>query len=196
MTWAKICGLSTEADVVVAEAAGADAVGFVLAEGSPRQVTEERAAALVAGANVPTFLVTMDLDPGEVPGLLQRTGASGLQPHGVHAREAASAALDAGAEVLFPLIADGEVQWDTVPDGARPIVDGPDPGTGMPVAWAPLRSAPVPFVLAGGLDPENVADAIALAGASGVDVSSGVESSPGRKDPGLIRTFLERVKTP
>jgi phosphoribosylanthranilate isomerase len=54
----------------------------------------------------------------------------------------------------------------------------------------------VPFVLAGGLDPENVRMAIAVSGASGVDVSSGVESSPGRKDPGLIRTFIERVKTP
>ncbi len=196
MTWVKICGLSTASDIAVAEAAGADAVGFVLAAGSPRRVTEEQAAALVTEATVPTFLVTMDLDPGEVPSLLERTGASGLQPHGAHAHDAGVAALDAGAEVLFPLVADGGVPWDAVPDGARPIVDGPEPGTGTPVEWAPLRSAPVPFVLAGGLDPDNVRAAIVASGASGVDVSSGVESSPGRKDPGLIRTFVERVKTP
>ena len=196
MTWVKICGLSTKADVEVAQSAGADAIGFVLAEGSPRRVGEEQAAALVAHADVPTYLVTRDLGPSDVVGLMARTGASGLQPHGVHGREAATVALEAGHHVLFPLVAGGTIAWESLPDGARAIVDGPDPGTGMAVAWKPLRAAPVPFVLAGGLDPENVRMAIIASGASGVDVSSGVESSPGRKDPGLIRTFIERVKTP
>lgn len=196
MTWAKICGLSTEAEIDVAEAGGADAVGFVLAEGSPRQVTEERAAALVAHATVPAYLVTMDLDAAEVPGLLERTGADGLQPHGEAGAEAAEAALAVGAHVLFPVVGEGSGRWDSVPAGARPFVDGPRPGSGTPTEWEPLRAAPVPFVLAGGLDPDNVRRAISRSGASGVDVSSGVESSPGRKDPGLIRTFLERVKTP
>ncbi len=195
MTWVKICGLSRLADLHAAEEAGADAIGVVLAE-SPRQVDEARAAELIAATRLPAYLVTVGLAPGAVVGLLERTGGHGLQPHGSDAEAAAAVALDHGAGVLFPLVGSGKIAWERVPDGARPLVDGPVPGSGRPVDWEPLRAAPAPFVLAGGLDPENVRDAIVASGAAGVDVSSGVESAPGRKDPDRIRSFVERAKTP
>lgn len=195
MTWVKICGLTRVDDVVAVEEAGADAIGLVLAE-SPRHVEPDRAAALVAATSLPAYLVTVDLAPRHVETLLARTGAAGLQPHGADAVAAAEAAQRVGAAVLFPLVGRGTVRWEEVPEGARALVDGPRPGSGTRIDWEPLRAAPIPFVLAGGLDPENVRAAVAASGAVGVDVSSGVESSPGRKDPARVRTFVERAKTP
>lgn len=193
MTWVKICGLRTPEDVAVAEEAGADAVGFLLAP-SPRRLGVAEATDLIAAARAMTVLVTADLTAEAALDLLEKTGADALQVHGAHRVEAAAAARAADKVVLFSISVTDGVDWDAIPADATPLLDAPQPGSGRVFDWDLIGSSQRRFVLAGGLDPDNVADAVARTGAWGVDVSSGVESSPGRKDPTLIRRFVERAK--
>lgn len=201
MTWVKVCGLSTEADVVAAVEAGADAVGFVVADGSPRQVTTDRAAALIDGVPILTVLVTRHAGPDRIDELVEATGASGVQPHGRHAAEAAAAAAAAGRFVLRPVaMGSGTPSPDpaAVPEPQIPLLDsGVDTaigGTGTRFDWATIPAIERRFVLAGGLDPDNVAAAVAAARPWGVDASSGLESSHGVKDRGRVVAFIEEAK--
>lgn len=193
MTWVKICGLRTPEDVAVAEEAGADAVGFLLAP-SPRRIRVGEAARLVATARVMTVLVTTDLSPEAAVELLKATGADALQVHGTQRVEAAAAARAIDKAVLFSVSVTDGVDWGAIPADVTPLLDAPRPGSGRVFDWDLIGSPSRVFVLAGGLDPDNVVEAVARSGAWGVDVSSGVESSPGRKDPTLIRHFVERAK--
>ncbi len=194
MTWVKICGLRTPADVEAANAAGADAVGFVVAD-SPRRVAVQDVEGLAALTPLLTVLVTQDLPSEEVEGLLAQTGVGALQPHGRHQVEATAIALAAGREVLFPVRSSSAVDWSVIPAGVIPLLDADVPGRGRPFDWTGVGRTGRRFVLAGGLTPDNVAGAVATTGAWGVDVSSGVESTPGRKDPALIHHFVERAKS-
>lgn len=194
MTWVKICGLRTLGDVAAATASGADAVGFVIAE-SPRQVFVADVARLAASTSLLTVLVTKDLPAAAVVALLTQTNVGALQPHGEHQVEAAEAARGFGCEVLFPVRSGHGVYWASIPPGVIPLLDADDPGSGRSFDWTVVGSAERRFILAGGLSPENVAEAVAATGAWGVDVSSGVESEPGHKDPVLIHRFVERAKS-
>ncbi|MEX1279505.1 MAG: phosphoribosylanthranilate isomerase [Acidimicrobiia bacterium] len=192
MTWVKVCGLRTEAEVAVAIDAGADAVGFVLAP-SPRYVAADVVARLVVDVPVATYLVTVDLHPDEVEPLLRRTGATGLQPHGAHAVAAATVATLCGAQVLLPVPVTERVRPGSVGAGFRPLLDTPSVqhgGTGRSFDWALIDADGAEFVLAGGLGPDTVARAIAVVRPWGVDASSGLEARPGRKDPAKIRAFV------
>lgn len=201
MTWVKVCGLSSPGDVSAAVEAGADAVGFVVAEGSPRQVSIERAAALIDGLPVLTVLVTRDATPAQIQSLIDATGAGGVQPHGLHAAEAAAAAADAGWFVLRPIAMGGAMPQ---PDPAAvrepqvPLLDSAADtaigGTGVRFDWTKIPALNRRFVLAGGLDPGNVAEAITAADPWGVDASSGLESSRGVKDGGRVVAFIEEAK--
>jgi phosphoribosylanthranilate isomerase len=194
MTWVKLCGLRTGDDVATAVAVGADAVGFVIAPDSPRFVTPDAVGRLCAGVEIASYLVTQHLGVDAAFVALEQAGTTGVQPHGRHAAEVAAAALDAGLEVLFPIAVDIDTDLHAYPDGAVPLFDTASPGTGTPVDRALIEGAPRPFVLAGGLDPDNVVAAVTATGAHGVDVSSGIERESGMKDHELMRRFVEAVR--
>jgi phosphoribosylanthranilate isomerase len=214
-TRVKICGLKTREALDAALEAGADFVGLVFFEKSPRNVSLREAAALrdrayhTAGAQVVALVV--DESDARVAEIVEAIDPDLLQLHGhesparvaqiraltgkpiIKAHPVASAAdVEAGLAYLEPGRAADMVLFDAKPDPAA-VLPG---GNGLAFDWHIL--APVagrrPFALAGGLTADNVAEAIALTGASVVDVSSGVETSPGTKDAGLIRRFLHNAK--
>jgi phosphoribosylanthranilate isomerase len=209
-TKVKICGLKTEAALEAALAGGADYVGLVFFPPSPRNVTPAVAKALAARARGRAKIVVLMVDPDDA--LIAEVVASAapdvLQLHGsetparvaeVRARWGipvmkavpVETADDARAALRFSPAADLILFDARAPgDSARPG------GNGAPFDWRTLLGLEdeVPFVLSGGLTPDNVAEAIRLTGAEIVDVSSGVESRPGEKDPDLIRRFLRAAK--
>jgi phosphoribosylanthranilate isomerase len=198
MTWVKVCGLTTRRDVLTAVAAGADAVGFNTIPASPRRVDIEAIGELAAGVGIATFLLTVDLMPDEILDAADLTGVTGIQPYGHHAAEAAIAAVAAGLDVLVPLRpSDGQTARDA-PAGTRPLFDSGGPGlggTGAVFDWDLVASGGAEFVLAGGLGPDNVADAIRAVRPWGVDAASRLEAGPGVKDPGKVAAFIERAKS-
>ena len=199
MTWVKICGLSKARDIRAAEEAGADAIGLVLVPESPRAVTADQAAVLASVANVDTFLLMRDATPSEMLDLASFIGVSGIQPYGDGVDETVDAALRAGLEVLYPIhVGSDRVTLTDLRDGVTPMLDTADPdragGTGQRFDATLVDAAGRDWVLAGGLRPSNVAEAIASSKPWGVDVSSGVESAPGVKDPTLITRFIEEAK--
>lgn len=198
MVWVKVCGVRRTGDVRVASEAGADAVGLVLAP-SVRRVTPETAAELVrAAGGLATFIVTVDARPAEVLDLASFTGCSGVQPHGLHAAEAASAGVQAGLTVLRPRAVAGSVDLSDIPETQIPLLDTADGtahgGTGRSFDWTLAGHVTRNYVLAGGLGPDNVAEAVSLLSPWGVDASSGLESSPGVKDPNLVRRYVQEAR--
>ncbi|MGW2669056.1 phosphoribosylanthranilate isomerase [Streptomyces sp. NPDC001272] len=189
----KICGLKTPEDVDVAVAAGAGAVGFVLAPGSPRTVTAALAREL--GARVPEGVLTVGVFRGqpleEVRRLTEASGVRGVQLHGDEGPEYYEE-LRAPGRTLLRATAEhvarcGEYGEDLL------LIDAPDPGSGTPWNWgsAQFRAPQGRWLLAGGLSPANVREAVRATGAWGVDVSSGVERERGVKSPELIRAFID-----
>ncbi len=195
MTWVKVCGLTRESDVSDAVDAGADALGFVLAEGSPRHISIGQATALMDGVAALRILVTVDESRDEIVGMVEATGADGIQPHGRGAQVAALWAQQAGFLVLRPI---GGGSSDEIPDGQIPLLDsvaeGQHGGTGVALDWTTIDRPDRPFVVAGGLGPENVAQAIATLRPWGVDASSGLESEPGIKDAARVAAFVQEAK--
>lgn len=200
MTWVKVCGLTRERDVSDAVDAGADALGFVLAAESPRRISMERATALMDGAPALRILVTVDGSAEVIADMIQATGADGIQPHGRHAESAALWAQHAGLLVLRPI---GSGPFDmsdaeTIAEGQIPLFDSATGdlhgGTGIPLDWTAIDWPERRFVLAGGLHPGNVAEAIATVQPWGVDASSGLESEPGIKDAARVAAFVEEAK--
>ncbi|WP_406183435.1 phosphoribosylanthranilate isomerase [Streptomyces sp. NBC_01006] len=192
----KICGLKTGADVDVAVAAGADAVGFVFAAGSPRTIGAAEARELAA--RVPDSVLTVGVFRGqpvdEVRRLAEESGVRGVQLHGDEGPEYYEA-LRAEGRTLLRATAEhvkrcGEYGEDLL------LLDAPDPGSGKPWNWGSEEFAAPEgrWLLAGGLTPGNVREAVATTGAWGVDVSSGVERERGVKDPALIRAFIEAAR--
>lgn len=195
MTWVKVCGLSRPTEVEAAVAAGADAVGFVFYEPSPRNITPERARALGQSAGVLTVAVTVDLDADSLLHIADLAGVGAVQPHGANAAGAAAAAVDAGLAVLRPVKVAGPVDLSDVSGDELPLLDSDlIGGTGATFDWSWLGDIDRPFVLAGGLGPDNVGDAIARVGPWGVDASSGLESAPGVKDLARVTAFVNRAK--
>lgn len=194
MTWVKLCGMRSEADVAAAVAAGADAVGFVTAAGSPRRVTAAQAAQYGEASGIARFLVTRDERPETLLDQAQTARATGVQPHGAYALAGAEAALAAGLDVLFPVSSGSAAVLDSVPQGAIPIVDGPVPGSGERFDSSQVEGWHEPFVIAGGLTPANVGAVVKALVPYGVDVSSGIERERGVKDHELMREFVEAAR--
>jgi len=198
----KICGITTEKDALLAIALGADALGFVFAPGSPRMVTVDEASDIVKHVpydEVLTLGVFRDERPERVAEIVNRVGLKGAQLHG---RESA-------AEVVYvrqrvPLVVQGFAAGDPAismaSEGPADVVllDAPDPGSGRVFDWCQVSGAldGVRLLLAGGLTPDNVAEAIRRVRPWGVDVSTGVETAPGsgRKDPRKLRRFIEAAR--
>lgn len=192
----KVCGLDTSGAVAAALDAGADALGFVWWDKSPRHLDLGDISRLTDGLPRPAVLVTVDLEASVALEAALETGVSGVQPHGRNAAAAADAARRAGLWVIRPIAA-GEPA-DPVPDPDLLLVD--TPGTGLPGGSGTrfdlglVSGLDRPFLLAGGLGPKNVAKAVRKVRPFGVDASSRLESSPGVKDTDRIRRFVEEAK--
>lgn len=193
-TWVKLCGMRSADDVAAAAAAGADAVGFVTAAGSMRSVTPVQAAEFGGETALATFLVTEDESPEALLRAAAEASVTGVQPHGRHSLAAATAALTAGLEVLFPISVVPGVDFDGTPVGGLPLLDAPTWGGGVPFDHSLIPQGLGRFVLAGGLRASNVAEVVRTVRPYGVDVSSGIEREPGVKDPQLMREFVEAAR--
>ena len=206
----KICGLSTPQTLAAALEAGADMIGLNFHPKSPRFVTLERAVELAAIARGRTEIVALivDWDESRAVELVQTLKPDWLQLHGretpdqVRALKAATglpvmkAIGIAGPEDLAAIEAYRGAA-DLILLDAKPPKDAAYPGGhGRPFDWDLLAELDpdLRFMLSGGLDPANVANAIRIAGPAGVDVSSGVESAPGVKDAGAIRDFIAAAR--
>ncbi|WP_101789384.1 phosphoribosylanthranilate isomerase [Nonomuraea indica] len=193
--YVKICGLSEPEHVTAAVEAGADAIGFVLTE-SPRRIDPERAAAL--GRLVPGHVLTVGVFRGEDPATVRAAalaaGVRAVQLHGRHPHADFTALKDLGRTLVRAVDSSADLRCGAFDEDLL-IVDAPRPGSGLPWDWAAVRGRPTGrWMLAGGLSPANVAEAVAAAAPWGVDVSSGVEVAPGVKDSALIRSFVAEAR--
>ena len=196
----KICGITRLEDAEAAVREGAKTLGFVFWPKSPRYVEVERARAIVAELprDVVSVGVFVDQPADEVNEVAGRVGLSAVQLHGQEDRDYARLM---NRPVIKALAIDGERLPDV--DAWRPditiLLDVHDPvrkgGTGKTLDWAAAGDIAVrrKILLAGGLTPENVSEAIARVRPHGIDVSSGVEQSPGIKDHARIKALFEAV---
>ncbi len=194
----KVCGTTSEEDALLAVAVGADAVGFVLAP-SPRQVAIERVRDIVARLppDVLTVGVFRDAAPEQVVEAVHRGRLKSAQLHG-HERPEDTQYVHERVPIVFKAFAAGDPAVRTAAEhGADAILlDAARPGSGRVFDWTLTEDAPVNLrlVVAGGLTPENVGDAISRINPWGVDVLTGVEAAPGRKDPRRLRAFVAAAR--
>ena len=196
----KICGITNLGDALAAVEAGADALGFVFAE-SPRRVAPAAARGIVAG--LPPYVtpvgVFVDAGVAEVQRVVAEVGLAAVQLHGVEQPEVMAALAPTPCIKAFrvrrreDLAALGRYRVQGYLVDA--FVPGRPGGTGVRFDWGWLAgfAAPGPLILSGGLTVENVAEAVRLVRPYAVDVSSGVEAEPGRKDHALMRRFIEEA---
>jgi phosphoribosylanthranilate isomerase len=216
----KICGITNVEDAIVAVEAGADAIGLNFYEGSPRCVKPQEAMAIAQRlpmAKVHAVGVFVNMGPDAIELLASSLTLSGVQLHGDESPEMVAQLAkphrpahhpyrrqvirarrmdDRGvASIAADLVACRDAGW--LP--AAVLVDAMTPGryggTGETVSWVGLADhkrwlGDVPLILAGGLTPDNVAEAIRIVRPAAVDVASGVESAPGKKDPAKVRDFV------
>ena len=206
----KICGLSTEETLDAALAAGADMVGLNFFAKSPRYVAPARAAELarrVAG-RAEIVALTVDADETAIAGIVEAVSPDWLQLHGAETPETVAAVRRRFGRPVMKAVGirqagdlDLARSYEAVAD--RLLLDAKPPrgailpgGNGVPFDWTLLAGfdSDIPWMLSGGFAPGNVAEAVAATNAPGVDVSSGVESAPGRKEPNLIRAFLDNAR--
>jgi phosphoribosylanthranilate isomerase len=191
-TWIKICGLRTAAAIEVAAAAGANAVGFVFHDASPRNLSLAIARQLQRAVPAGVERVAVFLHPSQalVDAVLAAIEPDWLQ---TDAGDLPGLRLPEGQRVL-PVLRDGTVDAATLP--GRILFESARSGAGECADWraaAALASA-TQLVLAGGLHPANVAEAVRTVRPFGVDVSSGVERERGVKDAALIREFIRAAR--
>ncbi len=194
----KICGITSEADALLAVGMGADAVGFVFAP-SPRQMAPGAVADIVKRLPHETITVGVfrDESPRRVVEIANHIGLRGVQLHGVESAEDTRWVSERVGWTIkaFPA---GHRNIDKFGEyGARTVlVDGATPGSGEPFDWRLAEGVvdPTRLIVSGGLDAGNVGAAIAHLRPFGVDVCSGVEASPGVKDPGKLRDFVTAAR--
>jgi phosphoribosylanthranilate isomerase len=203
MTKVKICGITSLDDALMAAEAGADALGFVFFEKSPRHVDPHKAAGIIA--QIPPFIQVVGLFVNAELNYVNATAdLCRLDLVQLHGDESPSYCASVHRRVMKALRVRGISSIAAMSDYrvAAFLLDAycPDSygGTGKSFDWDCAIAAKEHgrIVLAGGLDPDNVAAAVARVAPYGVDVSSGVESSPGRKDPEKVRRFIREAKRP
>ena len=190
----KVCGITTPEDALFAVAMGADAVGLILAP-SPRQVTPDIARDIVRELPQGTLAIGVFRDerPERILEVVEHARLGGVQLHG-HETPAEAAAMHRRVPFLVQAFGAGDPRLDRIDDYDvdAVLLDSSTPGSGVAFDWK-LAERFVPgrrVILAGGLTPDNVAEAVAQVRPWGVDVASGVEASPGRKDPVKVRHFV------
>ena len=194
----KICGMTREEDALLATALGADAVGFVFAPSS-RQIAPQvaRDIARQLPGDILTVGVFRDESAERVVEIVNGAGLRAAQLHG-HESPAECRFVAERVPITIKALPAGSPDLERFDDFGADLLmlDSPIPGSGEVFDWSLAEGAPGnrPMLLAGGLDPGNVASAIERVAPYGVDVSSGVESRPGRKDPRLLRLFIEAAR--
>lgn len=216
MTWVKICGITNLEDARIAVDAGADALGFVFYEQSPRMVSSTAVRDIVdqLPASIDKVGVFVDTPAEEMIDIVRRARLSCIQIHGQeHVKlENIEKIKGSMAELKVIYVCRGTELLDggfSMPGQATTLLyalmfdsgSSTQPGgTGKPFDWKNARgmvqavSLAVPVIVAGGLNTANVKEAIRLFQPYGVDVASGVEAKPGRKDPEKVRAFIQAVR--
>jgi len=194
----KICGVTTEEDALLAVGLGASAVGFVLAP-SPRQLAAGKVGDIVKRLPQGTVSIGVfrDESPQRVVEVVTKAGLTGAQLHGHETPEMTHYVRERVGFVVKAFPAGSPRLADAADFGADLVlVDAPSPGSGRLVDFAVLEGLgdTSRLVLAGGLTPENVTEAIQRVQPFGVDVSTGVESSPGVKDPRAVGAFIAAAR--
>jgi len=192
----KICGLRTPDMVEQCVALEVDAIGFVFAESSVRYV--DAVVVRELGAGIPSSVegvgVFLDAPVDEVTSTLERAGLGTAQLHGDYSADELAVIEKRGFQVITALSVSRFLSGGAA--GRRVLIDGDNPGSGaeFPAGLLQGRDLPADWILAGGLTPANVARRVRELAPSGVDVSSGVESSRGVKSAGLIREFVAEAR--
>jgi phosphoribosylanthranilate isomerase len=208
-TWIKICGTTSLEDATAALAAGADALGFIFAS-SKRRVTLEQARAITQRLprTVERIGVFVDESAAEIRATVEHAGLTGIQLHGEESPEFASGLFgdDAAGRALriikTVLVNDRFTSRLAQFCGERahsgPVLLDSGSGSGRTFDWQEvqrrLEGTPGRFIIAGGLTPENVGQAVRTFAPWGVDVVSGVEQAPGRKNPEKLKAFIKAVR--
>jgi phosphoribosylanthranilate isomerase len=217
MTWVKICGITNLEDALTAVESGADAVGFVFYEKSPRKADVDTAGEIIRQLprHIEKVGVFVDDEPEQIRETALKAGLTTVQLHGRRAldrvwNDMRPAQEIVGVAKLIPVI-----PGDSLKNGGVMIservhhnvfallfdsqLNGDTGGTGTTFDWRGARamvqviSLQLPVIVAGGLTPVNVGEAIRLLQPFGVDASSGVEARPGKKDPEKVRAFIHAV---
>lgn len=190
--WVKICGITSQGDAAAAVDAGADAIGFIFVPASKRHIAPAAAAAIKVPAGVMKVGVFVDMPVYEIRRIRDLVGLSLVQLHG---RETPVMAAGLGNAIKvfrrgLPL-----ARVAAFPDVIA-MFDGPEGGSGQKADWTVARQCARlrQVILAGGLTPENVGGAIRAVRPWGVDVSSGVEASPGVKDHAKVKAFVAAAR--
>ncbi len=213
----KICGITTLEDAQVAQDVGADAIGLNFVASSPRYVSPADAALITPqlAPDLQKVGVFVNATSAEILQIVQQVGLTAVQLHGdeppaqvqelrailpagmplIKAFRLSSPHLQTVCDYLQECEAIGQMPDFVLVDAYAPDAYG---GTGQKLDWNVLgdqrQTVPLPIVLAGGLVPENVAEAIAMSGCLAVDTASGVEQSPGKKDLFKVSTFVSEAK--
>ncbi len=195
----KICGITNEEDALLATALDADALGFVFASGSSRQVQRDTVRDIVK--RLPREIHTIGVFRNErkerVAEIVSKTGLHGAQLHGNESVDDVQW-IHERVQFVIRAYAAGDPELATARETGADIilVDSPTPGAGKVFDWQLAEGAPsgMRILLAGGLTAANVGDAIRLVRPWGVDVSTGVEERPGRKDAQKLREFIEAAR--
>lgn len=203
----KVCGITNADDAIAAINLGVDAIGFIFAESSPRYISPEDAKEIVA--DLPPFIhivgVFVDKDPVEIEEIIDYCGLTHVQLHGSEDAEyCAKLAQNANPCMLIKAIRVGSsskaedfAPYQDIVKGflLDTFVEGQEGGTGKTFDWAMIESLDLklPVILAGGLTPENISDAIRAVRPFAVDVNSGVEREPGRKNIDKLEALVKQV---
>ena len=194
----KICGTTSAEDALLAVSLGADALGFIFAE-SKRQVDVTTVAEIVPQLPVGAIAVGVFRDESaeRIIDIVKATGLRGVQLHGSEGPEVAQALRDIVPFLVQVFTADDPrlAQLDEYPIDAV-LLDSPTPGSGETFDWSQVADLPQRrrVILAGGLNRSNVAEAVERVRPWGVDAVSGVEASPGRKDPDALAAFITSAR--
>ena len=194
----KICGITCAEDALLATAMGADALGFIFAT-SRRQVAESVVRDIVGQLPPDVLTVGVFRDRGKAR-VVETVNTIGLKAAQLHGRESPATCQWVAERVPMTIRAlpagSPDLQRFDEYGADLLLLDSPTPGSGEVFDWALAEGAPSnrPMLLAGGLTPDNVASAIEEVDPYGVDVSTGVEAEPGRKDPRLLRAFMANAR--
>lgn len=208
-TWIKFCGTTSLADALASVKAGADALGFIFAP-SKRQITPEKAQEIIRGlpAGVERVGVFVDEHEDRIREIAQAVRLSSVQLHGSESPDfvARLKSVSLGSHrlrVIKTVVIDGDfhVQLERLLTAALPpdsILLDSGAGSGRTFDWQGVRpfltGTEMRFIVAGGLDPNNAGEALRTFRPFGVDVVSGVESAPGKKDPEKLQAFVAAVR--
>lgn len=190
----KLCGVRTVADALLCAGEGGDEIGVIFAASSRRRVTVEEAKAIrdALPAQVPLVGVFLNVPLEEVERIARAVGLQAAQLHGAWPAASAALPLYAALQVV------SEESIEARPGAARVLLDGPAGGSGKNFAWTLAGKARTlhagELFVGGGLTAENVAQAIAEARPSGVDVASGIEGKDGFKDRERVRAFVRAAR--